>query len=63
MVFKPDKQTGLTKDQRELRLQELRRLQGYDIDTIKSEFEIDFHIDEAKAIKLNGQIDKKIYNV
>ena len=50
MVFKPDKQSGLNKEQRERRLQELRTLQGYDIDAIKSEFEIDFHIDENKAM-------------
>lgn len=34
-----------------------------DIDAIKEEFELDFHIDEQKALKLNGLIDKKIYNV
>ena len=62
MVFK-SADSGLSKQQRELRLEELRRKQGYDIDAIKDEFEVDFHIDEAKAYQLNGQIDKHIYNV
>ena len=45
------------------RLEELRERQGSDIDAIKSEFELDFHLDERKAMELNGTIDKKIYNV
>ena len=45
------------------RLEELRKKQGEDIEAIKSEFELDFHLDVEKAMKLNGQIDKKIYNV
>ena len=45
------------------RLEELRKKQGTDIDAIKSEFELDFHLDEGRAMKLNGKIDKKIYNV
>ena len=46
-----------------VRLEELRKKQGSDIDALKSEFEIDFHLDEKKAIDLNGVVDKKIYNV
>ena len=45
------------------RLEELRRKQGSDIDALKSEFELDFHLDEKRAMELNGKIDKKIYNV
>ena len=45
------------------RLEELRKKQGTDIDALKSEFELDFHLDEEKAMKLNGAIDKNIYNV
>ena len=52
-----------TWQERMKRLEELRRRQGPDIDALKSEFEIDFHLDEAKAMELNGTIDKNIYNV
>ena len=45
------------------RLEELRRKQGPDIDVIKNEFEVEFHVDEEKAMEINGVIDKKIYNV
>lgn len=30
---------------------------------IKNAFDLDFHIDEEKALSLNGSIDKQIYNV
>lgn len=30
---------------------------------IKEEFEYDFHLDENAAIRLNGGVDKTIYNV
>ncbi len=53
----------MTKESRLKRLEELRRKQGYDIDAIKADFEVDFHIDEAKAIELNGTVDTTIYNV
>ena len=36
------------------RLEQLRRKQGSDIDALKSEFELDFHLDEQKAMELNG---------
>ena len=36
------------------RLEELRKKQGPDIDALKSEFELDFHLDEKKAMELNG---------
>ena len=45
------------------RLDDLRKKQGEDIEVIKQEFELDFHIDEAKALEINGVIDKQIYNV
>lgn len=64
MIFKPDKgEKGLTKEMRQARLEELRRKQGYDIDYTKEQFEYDFHMDEEKALKLNGGIDRDIYNV
>jgi len=63
MVFKPDKQGGVTKEQREQRLDELRKKQGIDMYHIKEEFEYDFHLDENAAIRLNGGVDKTIYNV
>lgn len=62
MVYKPQT-VGMTREQRMQRLEDLRVIQGRDIDAIKDEFEIDFHIDEMKAIKLNGRVDKVIYNV
>ena len=52
-----------TWQERMQRLEYLRKKQGEDIDVIKSDFEIDFHLDETKAMSLNGEIDKKIYNV
>ena len=45
------------------RLEDLRKKQGSDIDHIKNEFELDFHINEDAAMQLNGTIDKEIYNV
>ena len=70
MIYKPahqktDETTGKkeTWQARMARLEELRKKQGPDIDALKSEFELDFHLDEKKAMDLNGQIDKTIYNV
>ena len=64
MVFKDDKKSsGMTNAQRQARLEELRRQQGCDIDATKDDFVLDFHIDEVKAMALNGSIDKQIYNV
>ena len=48
---------------RRARLEALRRKQGSDIDVVKNEFDLDIHLDEAAAMDLNGQIDRKIYNV
>jgi hypothetical protein len=50
MVFKPDHAAGLSPEQRKERLEYLRRKQGNSLETFKSEFETDFHLDEAKAI-------------
>jgi len=35
----------MTYEQRQARLEELKRIQGCDIDALKEEFELDFHID------------------
>ena len=52
-----------TWQERKQRLEELRRKQGEDIDALKNQFELDFHLDEKKALEINGKIDKNIYNV
>lgn len=63
LVFKP--QDGLlTEELRQQRLDELRKKQGFDIESFKDEFELDFHIDiEAARLIGNEDIDKTIYNV
>ena len=43
-----------SKEDQMARLEQLRRKQGSDIDALKSEFELDFHLDEQKAMELNG---------
>ena len=65
LFYKPENGAKLmTHEQRQARLEELRKMQGCDIDALKEEFELDFHIDEEKAFKLGGSvIDKQIYNV
>lgn len=69
MFYKPSHQEKNQDGEKEgwqkrmARLEELRKKQGSDIDALKSEFELDFHLDEEKAMKLNGAIDKNIYNV
>jgi len=60
LFFKPE--TGakvMTYEQRQARLEELKRIQGCDIDALKEEFELDFHIDEGKAFKLGGNVIDK----
>ena len=52
-----------TWQERNQRLDVLRKKQGEDMDEIKSAFELDFHLDESKAMDLGGEIDKNIYNV
>lgn len=47
-----------------MRLEELRKKQGWDLDSYKDEFELDFHIDVEKTKNIgNVTIDKNIYNV
>ena len=49
MIYKPSKDPSgkeETWQQRRKRLEDLRDKQGHDIDHIKNEFELDFHIDE-----------------
>ena len=61
MVFKPSKdQSGQEETWRERlkRLEALRQKQGDDIEHIKNQFELDFHLNEAKALEINGVIDK-----
>lgn len=63
MLFKP-KDNIMTEDQRLVRLEELRKKQGLDLDSFKDEFELDFHIDIQKAKEFgNFDLDKGIYNV
>ena len=63
MFFKADKNT-MTKETREARLKELRVLQGCDVEAYKDEFIVQFHVDDAKRIKLGlGDPDRMIYNV
>ena len=63
MIFKA-KDSRMTEEQRETRLEELRKKQGIDLLSFKDEFELDFHIDEDQAAKIgNLRIDKEIYNV
>ncbi|CDW84510.1 UNKNOWN [Stylonychia lemnae] len=61
-IFKPTESQQF--EQRQERLEELRKKQGVDIDIFKDEFNLDFHIDAEKAQEYgNFQLDKKIYNV
>ena len=44
-------------------MEELRQRQGSLIETIKQEVTTQYHIDEKKAMELNGGIDTNVYNV
>ena len=52
-----------TKKKNIKRLEELRKKQGNDAEYYKDELMQRLHIDDKKAMELNGGIDTNVYNV
>ena len=51
------------KNAKQKRLEELRKIQGNDVEYYKDELMQDLKVDREAAMKLNGKVDFKVYAV